>query len=31
MPGGGGLYFETENVTSGEDYAKPFTVNLADM
>ena len=25
MPGGGGLYFETEDVTLYEDYAVPFT------
>ncbi len=25
MPGGGGLYFETEDATLYEDYAVPFT------
>ena len=26
MPGGGDLYLETENVTLGEDYVKPFSM-----
>jgi len=27
MPGGGDLYVQTENVTLGEEYVKPFAIN----
>jgi len=29
MPGGGDLYFQTENVTLDEDYARPSSVEPA--